>query len=46
MSPPTAASLTGLTVDEIAELVAPSADGDPEVSRELSEYERVRERVA
>jgi Zn-dependent peptidase ImmA (M78 family)/transcriptional regulator with XRE-family HTH domain len=46
MSPPTAASLTGLTVDEIAELVAPSDDGDPEVSRELDEYENVRARVA
>jgi Zn-dependent peptidase ImmA (M78 family) len=46
MSPPSAASLTGLTVDEIAELVAPSEDGDPEVSRELEEYGNVRERVA
>jgi len=46
MSPPSAASLTGLTVDEIAELVAPSGDGDPEVSKELDEYENVRERVA
>jgi hypothetical protein len=46
MSPPSAASLTGLTIDEIAELVAPPADGDPGVSKELSEYENVRERVA
>ena len=42
----TPASLTGLTIDEIAELVAPPADGDPGVSKELSEYENVRERVA
>jgi Zn-dependent peptidase ImmA (M78 family)/DNA-binding XRE family transcriptional regulator len=46
MSPATAASVTTLTVDEIAELIAPSANGDPEVSKELSEYENVRERVA
>lgn len=46
MSPASAASLTSLTVDEIAELIAPPADGDPEISRELSEYESVRERVA
>jgi transcriptional regulator with XRE-family HTH domain/Zn-dependent peptidase ImmA (M78 family) len=46
MSPASAASLASLTVDEIAELIAPPADGDPEVSRELSEYESVRDRVA
>lgn len=46
MSPASAASLTNLTVDEIAELIAPPTDGDPEVSRELSEYESVRDRVA
>jgi Zn-dependent peptidase ImmA (M78 family)/transcriptional regulator with XRE-family HTH domain len=46
MSPSTAASLTGLTLDEVAELVEPVANGDPNVSRELSEYENVRERVA
>jgi Zn-dependent peptidase ImmA (M78 family)/transcriptional regulator with XRE-family HTH domain len=46
MSPATAASLTSLTVDEITELIAPSADGDPEISQELNEYDRVRERVA
>lgn len=46
LSPATAASLTSLSLDEIAELLAPPVDGDPIVSRELSEYENVRERVA
>ena len=46
MSPPTAAGLTGLTIDEIAELLAPAEDGDPQVSRELDEYENVRQRAA
>ncbi|MGH9360837.1 MAG: helix-turn-helix domain-containing protein [Thermoanaerobaculia bacterium] len=46
MSPATAATLTELTVDEIAELITPPADGDPEVLKELREYEDVRERVS
>lgn len=46
MSPPTAAGMTGLTIDEVAELISPEADGDPGVSKELSEYENVRERIA
>jgi Zn-dependent peptidase ImmA (M78 family)/transcriptional regulator with XRE-family HTH domain len=46
ISPPTAATMTGLTIDEVAELIAPTIDGDPGVSQELSEYELVRERAA
>lgn len=46
ISPPTAASMAGLTIDEVAELVAPAEDGDPGVSRELSEYANVSQRVA
>lgn len=46
MSPATAAGMTGLTIDEIAELVTPGIDGDPGVSKELSEYENVRDRAA
>jgi hypothetical protein len=38
--------MTGLTIDEVAELIAPTIDGDPGVSQELSEYELVRERAA
>jgi Zn-dependent peptidase ImmA (M78 family)/DNA-binding XRE family transcriptional regulator len=46
LSPVTAASLTGLTIDEIAELISSPVDGDSQVSRELQEYEDVRERAA
>lgn len=46
ISPPTAASLSGLTLDEITELIAPVSGGDPDVLEELSEYEDVRERAA
>lgn len=46
VSPATAASLTRLTLDEIAELLPPPGDGDPEVLDELREYEHVRERVS
>jgi len=41
LSPSTAAALTGLTLDEIAELVSPPDGGDEEVIEELREYERV-----
>jgi Zn-dependent peptidase ImmA (M78 family)/DNA-binding XRE family transcriptional regulator len=41
LSPSTAAGLTGLTLDEIAELVTPPDGGDEEVIEELREYERV-----
>ncbi len=47
MSPASAATLTSLTLDEIAELIAPPATaGDAEINRELTEYESVRERVS
>ena len=47
MSPASAATLTSLTLDEITELIAPPATaGDAEITRELSEYESVRERVS
>ncbi|MDW8339542.1 MAG: ImmA/IrrE family metallo-endopeptidase, partial [Thermoleophilia bacterium] len=41
LSPSTAAGLTGLTLDEIVELVAPPDGGDEQVIEELREYERV-----
>lgn len=41
LSPSTAAGLTGLTLDEVAELVTPPDGGDEEVIEELREYERV-----
>ena len=46
LSPVTAASMTGLTIDEIAELISSPVDGDSQVSRELEEYADVRERAA
>jgi Zn-dependent peptidase ImmA (M78 family)/DNA-binding XRE family transcriptional regulator len=46
ISPASAATLTSLTLDEIAELIAPPNNGDPEIAQELSEYESVRERVS
>jgi Zn-dependent peptidase ImmA (M78 family)/transcriptional regulator with XRE-family HTH domain len=47
LSVPSAASLTGLTIDEIADLVAPSnEDFDPAVQQELEQLRDVRERVA
>jgi Zn-dependent peptidase ImmA (M78 family)/transcriptional regulator with XRE-family HTH domain len=46
LSPATAAGLTGLTIDEVAELIAPPIDGDTEVAQELKELEDVRARAS
>lgn len=47
ISPASAAGLTGLTLDEMTELMTPpSGDGDQAVADELREYEVVRQRVA
>lgn len=47
LSPTTAAGLTGLTVDEMAELMTPlPGDGDDVVTEELEQYANVRERAA
>lgn len=46
LSPASAATLTGLTIDEMAELMAPVAGRDPEVAEEIREYEDVRDRAA
>lgn len=47
LSPATAASLTGLTIDEMSELMAPPLDdGDETVTKELKQYTNVRERAA
>ena len=47
VSPSTAASVTGLTLDEMAELMAPPAgDDDPARQREDLEFDDVRGRVA
>jgi Zn-dependent peptidase ImmA (M78 family) len=47
VSPSTAASVTGLTVDEMAELMTPSPhDGDPAREQEDREFSDVRGRVA
>jgi len=46
MSPASAAGLTGLTLDEMAELAfPPMGDGDDMVTRELKELDVVRHRV-
>jgi Zn-dependent peptidase ImmA (M78 family) len=46
VSIPSAATLTGLTFDEISELVAPSAEeSDPIVQEELGQFRDVRERT-
>lgn len=46
MSPASAAGLTGLTLDEMAELAyPPTGDGDEIVTRELKELDVVRHRV-
>lgn len=41
-----AASLTGLTVDEISELVTPTEGADPAVQEELGQFRDVRDRIA
>lgn len=47
MSPASAAGFTGLTVDEMAELMAPpSGDGDASAIQEQREFEGVRQRAA
>jgi transcriptional regulator with XRE-family HTH domain/Zn-dependent peptidase ImmA (M78 family) len=47
ISPSSAASLTILTLDEMAELMSPPAgDGDDQVREELEQYTNVRERAA
>lgn len=47
VSPASAAGLTGLTVDEMAELMAPPAgDGDASSMQEQREFEGVRQHVA
>jgi hypothetical protein len=47
ISPASAAGFTGLTVDEMAELMAPPAgDGDASSVQEQREFEGVRHRVA
>jgi Zn-dependent peptidase ImmA (M78 family)/transcriptional regulator with XRE-family HTH domain len=47
ISPSSAASLTNLTLDEMAELMTPPAgDGDDMVAEELEQYTNVRERAA
>ena len=47
ISPASAAGFTGLTVDEMAELMAPpSGDGDDLADQEQREFEGVRQRVA
>lgn len=47
MSPASAAGFTGLTVDEMAELMAPpSGDGDASAVQEQREFEGVRKRAA
>ena len=47
MSPASAAGFTGLTVDEMAELMAPpSGDGDASAVQEQREFEGVRQRAA
>jgi hypothetical protein len=47
MSIPTAAGITGLTIDDISELVTPASEGyDPAVAEELGEFGDVRERIA
>ena len=47
ISPASAAGLTGLTIDEMTELMAPpTGDGDAQAEREQREFEDVRQRVA
>jgi Zn-dependent peptidase ImmA (M78 family) len=47
LSPSTAATLTGLTIDEMTELSSPpSGDSDPSLAKELEQYSDVAERVA
>lgn len=46
LSPPTAAGLVGLTLDEITELLEPPEDGDPDLAAELDQMRNVRERAA
>ena len=47
MSVASAAGLTGLTVDEISELVTPAGErADPDVQEELGQFRDVRDRIA
>jgi hypothetical protein len=47
MTPATAATLTGLTIDEMVELYSPPTGGsDPALVKELEQYSDVAERAA
>jgi transcriptional regulator with XRE-family HTH domain len=45
ISPPTAAGLMDVTLDEITELLSSPEDGDPDLNEELREMDNVRERA-